>query len=277
MIYSARTAAAIAVTLMLLPAARAQRPPVIWNNPDPKLPNVEHRSFHSASMGVEVGYNVYLPPGYAQGDRRYPVIYYLHGAPGDENSDAGWFSELVGKQIAAGKIPPVLCIFPNGGRSGYADHPERPDKVRGETLIVGELLPQVDRTYRTIASPKGRAIAGFSMGGGGAVRLGLRHPDLFSRAGSWGGVLIWFENNPNEASSLARENRDRISGQLGLFVVVGDKDPTFRFNQPFIETLKELKLPHEYRVLEGVGHDRVRYSETTGEEMIRFLTAGFKS
>jgi endo-1,4-beta-xylanase len=249
---------------------------VKWNNPDgPKIPNVEHGSFHSPSMDLEVGYNVCLPAGYAEGDRRYPVIYFLHGAPGDENSDAAWFSEFVGRMRAERKIPPVVCVFPNGGNSGYADHPERMPAIFGEAVVIRELLPQIDRSYRTLPSRRGRSIAGFSMGGGGAVRLGMKYPDLFSRAGSWGGLLLWHEDQPSEASVLARENRGRIAGRLSLLLIVGDKDQTYGLHGPFVATLKELKLPYEYRVLQGVGHDLTQYREKTGEDLVRFLTAGF--
>jgi hypothetical protein len=66
-----------------------------WNNPGgPKLPGVEHGSFRSVSMEVEVGYNVALPAGYAQDDKRYPVVYFLHGSGGNENSDVAGSPDL---------------------------------------------------------------------------------------------------------------------------------------------------------------------------------------
>ena len=72
--------------------------------------------------------------------------------------------------------------------SGYRDGPEQ--KIIGETLIIKELLPLVDKSYRTIATRDGRAICGFSMGGGGSIRLALSHPDLFSAA-AWGGMALF--------------------------------------------------------------------------------------
>src|SRR5262249_42120585 len=141
-----------------------------WNNPDgPKIPGLEHGVFYSPAMDTDVGYNVYLPPDYGASGKRYPVIYFLHGAGGNENSDAGGFSALVQKQAEAKKIPPVICVFPNGGMSGYADNPAA--KVMGETLVVRELLPLIDGKYRTRVTRDSRAVGGFSMGGGGAIRL----------------------------------------------------------------------------------------------------------
>ena len=107
------------------PQAQPPRRDVTWNNPDgPAVPGVEHGVLRSKAMGREVGYNVYLPPGYKDGKERYPVLYFLHGAGGSENSDAGGFSGLVRKEIEAKTIPPAICVFPNGGMSGYADRPE---------------------------------------------------------------------------------------------------------------------------------------------------------
>src|SRR5262249_55921810 len=136
---------------------------------------------------TEVGYNVWLPPGYAQSDVRYPVMYFLHGAGGNENSDAGGVSGIVSRLLEQKRIPPGICVFPHGGLSGQLRQPMT--KVMGETLIIKELVPLIDKTYRTKATREARVISGFSMGGGGAVRLALKHPDLFSAAASWAGAL----------------------------------------------------------------------------------------
>jgi endo-1,4-beta-xylanase len=261
--------------MLCLPAlstpAQERRREVKWNNPDsPKIPGVEHGSFRSASMGVQVGYNVYLPPGYARGSARYPVVYFLHGAGGNENSDAGAFSALAAKLAEEKTVPPVIAVFPNGGMSGYRDRPE--NKVMGETLIVRELVPLIDRTYRTRASRDGRTIGGFSMGGGGAVRLALKHPDLFSAAGSWAGAIS-SRRGGAASPELEAENLRRVAGRVRLLLIVGDQDTTFAGHQPLIKNLEEARYPVRYRVLEGVGHNLGLYYEKTGEEMVRFLTA----
>ena len=209
--------------------AQQARSQTKWNNPDgPRVPGVEHGSFHSPSMDVEVGYNVYLPPGYAQGNRRYPVIYFLHGAGGNENSDAAGFSDLVARLATQKKAPAVICVFPNGGMSGYRDRPEQ--KIMGETLLIKELIPLIDRTYRTRADREGRVIAGFSMGGGGAIRLALKHPDLFSASASWAAALG--SRGGDLPPQLETDNLRRLAGRVRLLMVVGDKDMTYaRHNQ----------------------------------------------
>jgi enterochelin esterase-like enzyme len=258
------------------PEASQQRREVVWNNPDrPAIPGVEHGVLRSRSMDRDVGYNVYLPPGYADtknGAKRYPVIYFLHGAGGNENSDAGGFSDMVRKEIEAKRIPPVICVFPNGGMSGYTDRPA--DKIMGETLIVKELVPHIDARYRTIATREGRALCGFSMGGGGAIRLALKYPDLFSAAGSWAGALR-MRGGDSDPAALAKENAEKVRGRVRLLMIVGDQDMTFAPHPPFVQALKDLKIGHEYRVLEGVGHNLGAYHQQTGAEMVRFVAGGF--
>src|ERR1041384_891556 len=168
----------------------AQRRETRWNNPPAlKATGLEHYSFRCKAMDEEIGYSVYLPPQYASTKFKYPVIYFLHGAGGNENSDAGGFSGLLNKLIGEKKIKPAICIFPNGGMSGFRDRPE--EKVMVETMIVKELIPLIDKSYRTVADRKGRVIAGFSMGGGGATRLALKNPELFSASASWAGAIMF--------------------------------------------------------------------------------------
>lgn len=255
-------------------AAQNQRGQVKWNNPDGRrIPGVEHQAFRSPSMDVEVGYNVYTPPSYVRGSNRYPVIYFLHGAGGSESSDAGGFSGLISKLVAERKIPAAICVFPNGGLSGYQDRPT--EKVMGETLIVRELLPLIDRTYRTRANREGRALTGFSMGGGGAVRLALKHPDLFSAAGSWAGSLV--PRRGGFPPELEPAHLRQTAGKVRLLLIVGDKDLTYDSHQPVVKNLKEAGFPHQFRVLEGVPHSLDLYYEKTAEALVRFLTAGFTS
>jgi endo-1,4-beta-xylanase len=225
-------------------------------------------------MGLDVGYNVWLPPGYADSKVKYPVIYFLHGAGGTESSDAGGFSSLVKKEIDARTIPPVIILFPNGGMSAYRDNPER--KIMGETLIVKELIPLIDMKYRTIDTRDGRAVCGFSMGGGGAIRLGLKHPELFSAAASWAGALGAMSTTITVAD-LAKANADKVRGKVRLLLIVGDKDPTLGSHAPVIDALKELKIDHEFQVLPGVDHNLGDYYEQTGPKLVRFLAQSFKA
>lgn len=250
-----------------------QRPEVAWNNPDGSRPNgVEHRSYKSPSMDVDIGYNVYLPPGYAESNARYPVIYFLHGAGGNENSDVGGFCGVVARLIEQKKIAPTIVVFPNGkGRSGYRDNAE--SKVLAETMIIKELVPLIDKDLRTKATRDARTITGFSMGGGGAVRLALKYPDLFSAAGSWAGALGGGARGGGQAPvELQVDNMRALNGKVRLLLIVGDEDQsTFASHKPFIEKLDQAKYPYSYKELSGVRHDLGRLISQTGDELVVFL------
>jgi S-formylglutathione hydrolase FrmB len=131
---------------------------------------------------------VLLPAGYrADPSRRYPVLYLLHGAQGDERS---WTQYGDAEAITAGA--PMIVVMPDGGTGGwYTDwyQGDRPVRPRWETYHVGELVPWVDATHRTIAARRGRAVAGLSMGGYGALSYAARHPGTFAAAASFSGAL----------------------------------------------------------------------------------------
>lgn len=266
--WTALLLAGLAVPVM----AQEGRREIRWNNPDgPKIAGVTHHGYASECMGTEVGYNVFVPEGYENGDARYPVIYFLHGAGGDENSDVGGFAGLVRGLIAEKKLPPAICVFPNGGMSGYRDRPDQ--KVMVETMIVKELVPRIDREYRTVANRENRVLAGFSMGGGGAVRLALKYPDLFGAAGSWAGSIGPRDGSP--PVELGAENLARVGDRVRLFLVMGDQDQGYARHQAVMGMLKDGPVPVRERVLEGVGHDLGACYTKTGEAMVAFLAEGF--
>jgi S-formylglutathione hydrolase FrmB len=166
-------------------------------------------SFESAALGVKKDVVVYLPAGYKTSAKHYPVFYYLHGIGGDERnwSEGGKLDETAD---ALGLE--AIVVMPDGDDGFYADSakpvdydacmkdgtglffPERKRKetcIRAskyETYITKDLVGFIDTTYRTIPAREGRAIAGLSMGGFGALQLGMRHPDLFVAAASHSGV-----------------------------------------------------------------------------------------
>jgi S-formylglutathione hydrolase FrmB len=147
---------------------------------------------------------VLLPTGYGSAaGRRYPVLYLLHGADSDYRS---WTRYGDAQAITAHAA--MIVVMPDGGPNGwYTDWYEgaRPVQPRWETFHVGELVPWVDATYRTIATRGGRAIAGLSMGGYGALSYAARHPGTFAAAASFSGALevgsadAWGQRSANEA------------------------------------------------------------------------------
>ena len=134
----------------------------------------------AANGGRAIGHVVLLPEGYdapENADRRWPVLFFLHGRTGTEMADFR-FGTNYARAAHEKRLPGLILVFPNGMNEGYADRADGSMAV--QTHIIRELLPFIDAMYRTL--PAQRAVAGFSMGGYGAVRFRLKYPELFTHA-----------------------------------------------------------------------------------------------
>lgn len=255
----------------------------IWvNQPKPgSLPTgVTHHTYYSASMQHDVGYLIYLPPDYARdSSRRYPVIYNLHGAGGNE-LHGQLAAEILHEGILEKRWPPMILVMPNGGRyTFYKDSAN--GKYRGETTIIRELIPHIDQTYRTIATRAGRAIEGFSMGGRGATRLALKYPELFcslfNQAGNVYHLAQMFNpakpneypNNylgPDRARYLADDpfllldkNLSQIKSGLRIQIACGTKDDGhLKTVREFHEALVQKGVDHTYLEIEALAHEQAK-------------------
>jgi enterochelin esterase-like enzyme len=247
------------------------RDPATWNWVVPeKIPGVTHATLMSASMKREIGFNVYLPPAYEKSPSlRFPVVYYLHGASGSERS-ALEFGDLVRRAIAGGEIGDVIYVFPNAGHyGGYRDWPD--GRVMAETWIIKELIPHIDATHRTIAAREGRALSGWSMGGGGSLRFVLKYPEMFCAAATLSAALGYNENEGDTAAAHAKDHADAVRGKTGLFMVVGEDDGLYARHKPFLEELDALKITYTFKSQSSVGHNLGRMKELYGAEAVRFL------
>lgn len=215
--------------------------------------------------GLELKIAVLLPEGY-DGDakRRYPVVYLLHGYGGDYRE---W--ERVGVEEEARGLEAIL-VLPEGDRSFWVNAHEKPG-ARWEDWVVRDVVPWVDAHYRTIARREGRAISGLSMGGYGAVILGLRHPELFASVASHSGAL----EVPNEPSTGEIGKRlEEIFGPRGseprakydplrvldnlapadrphIYIDCGSSDFLLEANRRFVRELSERGIDYEYREVPG--------------------------
>lgn len=261
------------------PSDAVRRDPARWVWSVPELvPGLEHGEIHSTAMDRPVGYNIYLPPSY-QGspDRRYPVVFFLHGATGNEKSDSG-FSRVVDEAIRASDIGETIYVFPNGGPfSNYADWPD--SYVRAETLIVRELIPHIDQRYRTLGTQGGRAALGYSMGGHGAVRLAMKHPDLFCAVASLAGAFGEGRAGQTGDSVFewSRAHADRIKERLALYFVCGDRDRLLRQHHRFLAHLDELEVSYAYTVHTGVEHSLGQLTRLSGPDVVRWLAGHYEA
>ena len=268
------------------------------NPPQEQIDRVTHSTFASASMGREAGFNVYLPRAYeAEPGRRFPVIYWLHGAGGNESSGIRVARDY-DRAIAAGVLPPVIVVFPNGGRrSEYRDW--RDQNVLVETMIVRELIPLIDRKYRTIASREGRAIEGMSMGGNGSLKLAFKYPELFTSvvayAGSyrplpedgyfrgisaeqreWIAKLSQWYSADDDVFRLAAKNLERLAG-LRIRFVSGSADVSLEDGEALHAFLQRLGVPHEYEMLLDAPHNQDQYYRRTGFHGFEHHARSFKA
>ena len=173
-----------------------------------------YRTFHSRTIDGEVGYLVYLPPDYrADHDRRYPVVYWLHGL-GCGPAVGEVFVWRLDQAIKAGRAAAMIAILVNGlPASMYCDSADGRDPV--ESVIIADLIPHVDATYRTIARREGRAIAGHSMGGFGSLRLAFKSPERFVAASGLAAALYRGRLGPGTAASEVF--RDVFDGRREAF------------------------------------------------------------
>lgn len=282
---------ALFVALFLTSAALAQQKHV-WVLPEPNTPELRRVLFDSKAANQPVSFYVYTPEAYdTEKERRFPVLYWLHGSGGSSPGAAAQVAQRYGEAMQAGKIPPMLMVFPNGLPMGmWCDW--KNGSVKLETMFIEELLPHIDRSFRTQAQREGRIIEGFSMGGYGAARLGFKHPQLFvavsllgagplqpdfneaPRAGPrgrdqvlgtvYGGDMAFYRSQ--SPWRITEQNADRLRTGLLIRQIIGDRDETLRFNRDFHQHLDALKIPHAYRQLPGIPHNPNLLLNSLGED-----------
>jgi len=279
--------------------ARAAVQPFSWVSPmqnaewaRKSLPaTVRHTTFKSASMGIEVGCYIYLPPGYESSQERYPVVYHLHGGrPGAENK-AVRLASHVDAAIQKGTIKPTIYVFPNGGPVSWYDMPEIPNGL-GETVFVKELVPHIDATCRTWGTREGRALEGYSQGGRGTTRIMFKHPELFlsvAPGGSGYGPEKHIQENDGyendtlrflpvgyNAWDLAKAYAARADKPaLSILVWDGTKCFNYDFNLQYSAYLKELGIAHEFLSIPDVPHTATGSYDVKGDEIMRHHQKAF--
>ena len=161
------------------PVVRAAAPPVQQPAATVRL---REESVHSAALGREMKYRVLLPEGYDSSLRRYPVLYLLHGLGGNYR-DWTTRSNLADYTRSL----PLIVVMPDGENGWYTNAMD--GSARVEDYIFTDLPADVVQKFRTINSRYGRAIAGLSMGGYGALKMALKRPSAFAVVGAFSGAF----------------------------------------------------------------------------------------
>jgi len=252
---------------------------------------VESYKLNSKLMAREMPYRVVLPVNYNNSNEKtfYPVVYLLHGLTGHFNN---WTDRTKLAEYAAKYN--FIIVTPEGNNGWYTDSSSVPND-KYESYIIQELIPEVDKKYRTLKDKNHRAIAGLSMGGYGSIKFGLKYPEMFSLVGSFSGALgagTWTEKTlgkngaaaqsilgvfgiensqtrlTNDVFKIVREMpADKIKTLPFLYVDCGTEDFLFQNNRDFADLLVEKKVPHEFRQLPGI-HDW-RFWNSQVQEFLR--------
>ena len=192
----------------------------------------------SASLGSERIFSILLPPGYADSDRRYPVVYLFHGGGQDHTAfmARAMFPALARKQAA-------ILVMPAADRNYSAMSADA--QARYNAYVASELVDYIDANYRTNASPQSRAIAGISMGGRIATMTALQHPQRFGIVGAFSAAL---RTDMSEAVAAA------AGSPTYFYVSCGTRDSLLPASQQFVMRLADQKLAHEYHEIPGGEH-----------------------
>lgn len=270
-----------------------------WVTRAVRAPGVTFHIFTSVAARTRVSFHLYTPEAYdTETERRFPVLYWLHGTGGGLAGIAP-LTAFLGQAMRDGKMPPMLVVFPNGlATSMWCD--SKDGAVPMETIVVKELVPHVDASFRTIAKREGGILEGFSMGGYGAARLGFKYPETFGAVSILvGGPLdLEFQGprtraNPAERETILRatfggdldyyraqspltvagQNAAAVRGQVHTRLAVGSRDFTAALNRACSEHLHWLEIPHTFTEVPGVGHDTLALLRGLGGEHWMFYHA----
>ncbi|MFN3758025.1 MAG: alpha/beta hydrolase [Algoriphagus aquaeductus] len=227
---------------------------------------------YSTSMKKNLKAAVTTPASYSKGSEKFPALYLLHGGSG---SYSDWHQKVTEKDLVPRLAEEynLIIVTPGVGPASYYYDSPLMDSVRYETYLISELIPFVDKNYRTLAKKESRAITGLSMGGHGAVTLSAKHPELFIAAGSMSGVMnidtrLWKVQedfralrvqsqkamlgemnydgpsfNPYTAVGLVSQMK---SNGIALIIDCGVDDFLIETNRQIHQLLVENKTPHEY-------------------------------
>lgn len=222
---------------------------------------------------------VYTPPGYDTSRTRYPVLYLQHGA--GENQ-TGWTKQgraelILDNLIAAGKAKPMIIVM----ETGYATKPGTSyvETARGPSpaqnafpeLVIDDLIPMIDSTYRTIADRDHRAMAGLSMGGGQALQITLTHLDKFAWIGSFSGAIRNFDpkNSYNGVFTDPAAANKKIHL---LWIGAGSKEPgMLQAAVNFHDALDKLGVKNVFYESQGTAHEWLTWRRDLNEFAARLF------
>lgn len=231
--------------------------PMFFHEQDVPHGSVHRHRYHSESLGVARGLYVYTPAGYEQRqDVQYPVLYLLHGM-GDTESTwtvVGRANIILDNLIADGKASEMIVVMPYGHTPGARSTGRRSDgRSQFAVDLLRDVVPYVERTYRAKTEKENRAIAGLSMGGGQALRIGLGNLDVFGWVGAFSSAVPGDEQLDDLLSSPATLNEQiRL-----LWIGCGKKDFLLDANKRLLSRLEKNEIEHVAHMTDGAHQWRI--------------------
>jgi enterochelin esterase-like enzyme len=249
--------------------------------------------YNSPSLHMRRRMKVYTPPGYNANTDRYPVLYLLHGGGGDENNwdELGRASEILDNLIAQGRVRPMIVVMPNANEDqiaspslvpviGDANYSEStPAILLFPDSLIKDLIPAIDRTYRTQPDRDNRAIVGLSRGGAQALYAALHHLDQFAWYGGFSGgysllpgTLVTIPmpadvarlRGPHPNHTIDPVKFAQLNPTLGanlnkdmrlFFVAIGTDDALIATHESFKALLKSKGVKYSLLEVPGYGHE----------------------
>jgi len=225
--------------------------------------------YKSDVLGFDRRCYVYTPAGYESGTKKYPVFYLLHGAGGDEDAwtNMGRTAQIMDNLIAQGKALPMIVVMTNGNanQAGAQNEvpPTTPQGGQGmaayqryagkfEEHLVKDLVPFIEKNFRTLTGMNNRAIAGLSMGGAHTQTITSNNPGVFSYIGVFSmGIMNMGPQNQDAAKVEAERNAKLLvlkdSGYKLYWIACGKDDFVYKGVVTLRETLDKINLPRKYR------------------------------
>lgn len=261
---------AVLLCSLLLTSCTKQQPPIVDHPRLTSAVTMQDVTFFSPALQRQMPYRVVLPANYSSMGRKLPVLYLLHGGGGDFRE---WTNDSDVAQYAANG---AILVMPEGNSSYYVNSAADPHD-RYEDYIVKDLLSDVEQEFPAAQTRDERAIIGISMGGFGAVVLGLKHPELFAFVGGMSSALDvpsrpfsikrisqwrrfraifgdWNGQHQRENDPYVLAHSADVAKAPYFFLSCGDKEGLLPANGKFDSLLQQHHFQHEFHVVSG-GHD----------------------
>lgn len=231
--------------------------------------------YNSSVLGMNRRLYVYTPAGYETGTQKYPVFYLFHGAGGDEDAwtNMGRAAQIMDNLIVQGKAKPMIVVMTNGnanqagaqnevpaiasnGEQGMAAYQRLAGKF--EQHLAKDVVPFIEKNYRTLTGRDNRAIAGLSMGGAHTQTITNDNPGMFGYIGVFSMGIMNFGPQNTDAEKLQNERVEKLkalsnSGYKLYWIGCGKDDFVYKGVVTLRETLDQVGLKYTYRESTG-GH-----------------------